>query len=202
MAGNSTPLDAELIQRFERALFSAVPGYETHLQPGLSWSEIDDVTASLPGSLPDEAYVWWSWRNGLPSFGPHERPSEVPPTFGSGEYRLSSIEESMKSYVALREFAKSQDQVPADLIAPSGLFPIELSHEFSLLVTPERQKVSPVIWTIDDVEAGTEVAPSLGCVISWWAESLESGGLAWTRSAGWTVDEYRVAPDLTKWGFT
>ena len=199
---DSQPLTTDLLARFESSLFDAAPAYESHLRPGLTDAEIDTATASLPGRLSREARAWWGWRNGLTEPPPEPWPSRLPMSLGNSEITFTPLGNCVSEYFQTREMALGDKYADPEFLAPKMWFPLDSSMAVSVELVEVDQPTSRVFFSDGRYpEYGKTVAPSLGTYLSWWTDSLESGGLRYGADFEWQIDRELVHPELVRWGW-
>jgi hypothetical protein len=135
------------------------PAAET-LVPGLSDAEIDAVLEPVGVELPEEARVWWRWRNGTdPDAGDAET------LFGDRHYL--SLQDNLDYYEALN--AIWEDEGYSKLLQPVDQKPYIIFD-----CRGPRDAPVPVLWS-EDIEEPEPWTPSIGSLILRWIEVLRSG---------------------------
>ena len=194
----STPplrLSSELLNRLEQTWVEQHAPLASHLRPGLTDTQMDDITAPLGVLLPPEARLWWGWHDGVDAPGPYRLWAT-----GAGQYLLS-LQES----VAEALFQRSLQDALTD---PNSTAPTvdlwrltrvpaidSMSGSLIAIDTADRGPLSPVYWKDRDGNSSRPpVVPSLGTMISWWIDALEDG-LGYDRTTGQWRSEFDGVPD-------
>jgi hypothetical protein len=185
-------LTPQLLDRFDAALQRANVGTEAACAAGLSDERIDELFASLGVDCPDEARLWWRWKNGraAPS-GP-----ECWLTPRREHLALEIAVDSASRRIALqRRIGANLDDTDRRIPPVSGkpVIDVELGGG--------RDAPSPLRCAD---ESGPEYAlPSLGAMIERWCWMYEEG--IWYRDAAgeWTLggDWERVPQEWRESGF-
>lgn len=188
-------LTADLIGRYERCLEgSGVPLVE-FAEPGLSDAEMASLVEPLPLALSTEAKSWWSWQNGsVPGMGPGR--GQVAP----GVY-LVSLERAVSDYHENRLLAeeRSEEGSPDSWWDPEWI-PI-LSPENGTTIGCDCSvppgSPSPlyvVWWKLPDHDGPQRATGSLGQMVEWWIEAINTGIWQYDRDAHRWHRDYRAVP--------
>jgi hypothetical protein len=159
---------------------------DTWTQPGLDPEEIRQRMATLDIRLPDEAVLWWSWRNG-----------ETPEGWGKvlpQWQRFASLDDAISTYRRVREIAVNTapddpSEDPNELWEPTW-FPMS-DHKIKLVVDCSVAHGEPTLirnhgWESMRAENEKVVAASFGDVVSQWCAAIDNGVWEWdARAARW-----------------
>lgn len=117
-------------------------GSDVILQPGLSYTEIEEKVASLPFCLPKELYELYQWRNGTPEY------SDCKCFDFFLCYRFLPLEESLQ---IVSNFIKTDSWI-IDEVFPYGWFPIfTFEGEYYSVIGAEKQRdFSPIMHIYHD----------------------------------------------------
>lgn len=131
--------------------------FASALQPGLTYSEIQDRVEYLPFDLPEEVYELYQWRNGTRNG--KERSSSFFPAF-----TFNSLEQSLDHYDELMRFANELGE--GNWLDPSTIwhpnwFPIfsfeGQGHYYFVICSEKTKKTSPILnFSIEDSESYTD----------------------------------------------
>jgi hypothetical protein len=157
-----TFLDDRILDEFLGALRSlGAPVAET-LAPGLSDAGIDRLLAPLGIDLPEEARVWWRWRNGTDPAAPDAR-------IQFGDRHFLSLQENLADYDGFNL-----------IFEPDGLSkllqPVDQKPYIVFDCRGPRDAPVPVLWT-EDIGPLEPWAPSIGSLVLRWIETLNSGDI-------------------------
>lgn len=173
-------LNREILSAYDAQLRRAGVPVEAWARPGLSEKEIVDAVSPLGLSLPYEARVWWSWRNG-------EEPAAERHLWRPGRSRGLALDEAVARYRQSRKVAergaegwpgKTQDD-----LWRRAWFPLVVDDGAPVTVidcSVGEGAPTPITF-VDWEELHTPTLPSarsLGEMISWWTDALMCG--AWT----------------------
>jgi len=167
------------------------------LRPGLSDAEIDALTGPLDLDLPEEARVWWGWHDGVAR---HPSGLLVYQQMGGIGLPFFSLEEAVARYRSRRSMAvdaathgrPGEPLSSADYWWHPSWFPITDTDWAATIACDcdvaagAPSPVRVVHWE-DYSEAGAVAASSLGEVVRWWIEALDSGRFRYdaARNAWW-----------------
>jgi cell wall assembly regulator SMI1 len=185
-----------MLRVFEAALRDQGVPIDDWSNPGLSADEIVRVVEPLGLRLPDEARVWWEWRDGA-SPGGRDR------VFGPGKNCLS-VEAAVAQYRQSRSVAEKSiepDLPPLDdpdflwnpawlpIVGPGLLIVLDCSASEPSGPVPVRF----IDWQAQPEEFAQVQARSFGEMVGWWLRALETGAWRWRRSEQeWDVDHQRL----------
>lgn len=140
------------------------------LVPGLSDTEIDAVLEPLGIDLPEEARVWWRWRNGTDPSAPAGKTL-------FGDRHFLSLQQNVEYYEDLN--AIWEDDGYTKLLQPVDQKPYIFFDCRGL-----RDASVPVLWT-EDIYPLEAFAPSIGSLIRRWIEVLNSGNITVADDGIW-----------------
>lgn len=188
-------LDPELLQELGSRLSAQhVPAMGV-AQAGLSDDELDEMSSEAGLSLPDEARVWWRWRNGTPEQVGAPVQREIGPGFWwmRLEDALSRRASIYQSFLA--EFDGDEVQV-RQAWTPSWL-PFVWCEGPYVLDTEVPVGMPSPIWIYKFYEPPTApVLPSLRELVLLWIEALDRG--AWRYDP--VAQRWRLDHDLlSRW---
>lgn len=174
-------LTADRVQALEERLRSAGVQLDAWSQPGLGVDAIEQRVAPLGLRLPDEATVWWAWRNGETKTGW----AKVLPEWR----RFASLEQAIATYEQVRRVA-AEDGDPSvhpDEQWRPAWFPLS-DHKSTLVLDcsvapgePSPVRVHNFEDTIEEHE--TIRASSFGDVVALWCTAIDTGVWEWDASA-------------------
>ena len=146
-----------------------------HLQPGASSTALTTVEGFLGMPVPDELRQWWEWHDGT-DIQPHERAEKglVGPLF-----QILSTARAIEFSRKLRGFAVEDAADDPDELWGSTWIAIGSQGRVACECNVEKSAPVPVL-NVDYHKVdrpGETAAHSLGEMVSWWIEALESG--AW-----------------------
>jgi hypothetical protein len=172
-------LSVELLDEFLGELRRlGAPAAET-LAPGLSDAEIDALLLPLGIDLPDEARVWWRWRNGTDPSAPAGRTL-------FGDRHFLSLQQNLVTYEDVN--ATWEDDGYGKLLKPVGQRP---SIFFDC--RGARTAPVPVLWA-EDIDPPEPFAPSIGSLIRRWVEVLRSGEITVGEDGIWDYGRFTGGP--------
>jgi hypothetical protein len=140
-----------------------------------------EVYLGLP--LPDELRLWWKWHNGT-DVGEHERAVQcsIGPTF-----IVLSTTEAVESSRRLRMGAEKDAPEDPDSFWASHWIAIGTDGRVACDAAIDFDAAVPVL-DVDYHKAaypGAVVARSLGEMVRWWIEALESGAWRYDPDHNW-----------------
>jgi cell wall assembly regulator SMI1 len=166
------------------------------LRPGLSVAEIDALVAPLGFRLPSEASVWWGWHDGTES-------ARLSHALGNGIVALQ-LEQAVARH---RENRRIAEELIRDRLTPDAAENYWPPHWLTVGVAAGLGEVvcdcsvaedEPTPIRLSDFEYPEEsqipLAPSLGTLVGWWLDALDSG--AWSydlASRSWRDHPERLA---------
>lgn len=173
-----------------------------NLAPGLSEAEMDELTAPLGVVLPDEARVWWGWRN-----GPREPPGPtgiegyLGPMFG-----FYSLEDAVEAYGA-REMVRDSiemgrrmgGRLELEVEWPAHWLPvIDTGSSLQILLNCADRALAPVqAMDLQDRTDHQPVAATFGEMVTVWVQALDSGAWCYDDERRfWGVDMERLPVEL------
>ncbi len=163
------------------------------LSPGLSASEIEALMAPLELRLPEEAFLWWSWHDGAP---PGSLGQDQDRWLGPGMAYIP-LAEAAARYRQRRELARRAsetsevDDWTADAWWHPTWFPL-IGYDVGIACdcsvpagwpTPIRAVDWHGFERIDDL--ATVRAASLGEMVNWWIEAIDTGAWSYDAQRGW-----------------
>ena len=165
----------------------------SRLRPGLTDSQIDELTAEIGLRLPEEARTWYRWHDGTdPVEYTHQR------WIGPGHSLISladSVEQTRKQRDTL---AHDGFLPPEEWWAPSwfALTPSNGSLVCDCSVAPGEVTPIRIVRWDDQPDGHAKIRTrSLGELVSWFIEAFDCG--AWCYRAG-TVG-WDPNPDVLRW---
>jgi hypothetical protein len=150
------------------------------------------VESLLGLQLPDELRLWWRWHNGID----FERAEPgVPCSIGPGLFVLSTTE-AVESSRALRESA--EEDAPDDPDSLWGSSWIAFTPQGRVACECDIRRDGPVpVLDVDYHKAaypGAVVCHSLGRMVRWWIEALETGAWRYDHERKWWERVYELIP--------
>ena len=173
------------------------------LRPGVEPRAIEAATSAVGVELPTEARVWWGWHDGT-------RRSLTSHAIG-GDLLYLTLEAAVSRYEqeqAGAAAAVEDDGVDAQETWQPTWFPVASRGDGAVMAcdcdvaegdpTPIRR----VHWEKFGEQSVVPVAPSLGTVVSWWIDAIDSGAWFFDRERGfWEEDHERLGdPALARTG--
>lgn len=157
----SRSLDNDLLERFETALREVGSPVVDRWEPGLADEQIDALLQPVGIDLPEEARVWWRWRNGVASDAPaverclwnHMEPKSL-------EYETEGYIEFGETEGHLWGFQK--------LLSPVGGQPYVY-----FFCEGARDQPVPIYARYENSSTPWEVLPSIGELIVIWLRLCE-----------------------------
>jgi hypothetical protein len=176
-------LDERLLDRFEAALRAVSAPVLRHLAPGLTDAQIDAQLAPLGIDLPEEARVWWRWRDGwLPGSPPAEN-HLVPDRVKRPVARAAHLFADIAPY--LPEWGMEWQ---GDLKLLSFV-----SEKPRMYIACAGPRDAPVpVWTQNDIEDPEQRLPSIGALIERWCWLLEERIWDTAEDGAWRVAAERI----------
>ena len=150
-------------------------------RPGAGTSDLANVERYLGQPLPDELRMWWRWHDGAMA-EPHERLSRVSlgPSFNFlGTNRAIEFSQQMRKMAFEIDPDDPNSGWASNWVAISSTGPVACNAGIDL------GGQAPVL-DVDyhhTSEPGRAVAISLGEMVRWWIEALESGAWLYDREA-------------------
>lgn len=174
--------DSELLARFEDRLRSAGGLVVDALAPGLSDEQIDELLLPAGIDLPEEARVWWRWRDGA-------RPDSPELGRGIGYRDFYTLDDAVDLY----EFERA---AVVELYGLDGLLvPVgEKPHIYFDCAGPRDEPVT--IFSQDDIDTPVALLGSIGDLVMGWLELLECGAWAVQPDDTTAVQRDRVPAHL------
>jgi hypothetical protein len=176
-------LSLDTLAALEEKLRTAGVRVDAWTQPGLGVDEIHQQVSKLDIRLPDEAVLWWSWRDGETEQGWGK---VLPPW-----RRFASLEDALATYHRVREIAVNSapahpSEDPDELWAPTW-FPLS-DEQTKLVVDCSVAPGQPTPIRSHDFENLREeneqvIAASLGDVVERWCAAIDDGIWEWDASA-------------------
>jgi hypothetical protein len=178
----------ELLEGFLRALRRIEAPVADNLAPGLSDEEIDALLEPVGITLPEEARVWWRWRNG---------PDPAAP--------FASTRFAHRGFISLQnEAGYYSDRLEYDgeeLGFGGMLQPVTERTEIFFYCRVDRDETVPV-YEGPQGEPPELLLPSIGALVRRWTEVLESGYVsAVTPDGVWHFDDERAPSEDQLIGF-
>ncbi len=188
-------LDEELLAEYEEKLRQQGVPVNDWDCAGIPPQEQHEIIDALGLRLPAEAQTWWSWHNGCPGYGLSKLAAPI------GE-KLLTVNDAVDIYREYRDIVERHAEPdvpelanPDDRWNPAWLpitgrqTPIVIDcADPDSAITPLRRI------NLEYVQESKEVAAaSLGQMIVWWIDAIDSGAWRWDREAErWVVDAYRL----------
>jgi cell wall assembly regulator SMI1 len=162
------------------------------LRPGLEPRAIEEVTSPFAIRLPAEARLWWEWHDGTWQ------------TLTSHALGLDLA--YLPLAMAAERYAKERDAAaqavdegidPSELWQP-GWFPLASGGDGRVMACDcditegAPTPIHYVHWEKAGDDSHQPVAPSLGVVVSWWIEAIDSGAWRYDGDAA----RWESRPDL------
>lgn len=167
------------------------------LRPGLSTTQLDDVSAELGFPLPAEIRELWAWHDGTDQRHPRVN-------IGPGGYEFHSTEDVLREYRLNRQVHAESPEDPTDLYWRRHWLPFMTQGPQRLYVDASRlsdtgcSPVRLVTWEWEDYSV--DRAPSLAAAVSMWIWLLSSGYYTWdSELCGWWTDDYSAIPLFARW---
>jgi hypothetical protein len=191
MTGMDNPplLSTEDIDRLAEALRSQRAPVVDRLAPGLSAAEMDEITAPLGLTLPDEARTWWGTFDGaplLPGDGPH-----VPAL--SPAWWWAPLESVVAECLEIRSWTDPDFWVESwlPIVIGDGHLVIDTA-----VAAGEPSPVHVVDFEGDDENIGPSHIPSLaslGELVRFWTSAVEDRAIWFSGDRGYfEIDWDRV----------
>jgi cell wall assembly regulator SMI1 len=153
--------------------------FDKRIAPGLSQDEIDATTQPQGLTLPDEARLWWSWRNGQIDGGWGLFPS----------FRPASLFEAVKHYHFMRMIAANiaepglEGRETANQLYAPEWFPLDAEKSTTVVdcsVPPgQPTPIRRVSFEGQTEEYWPPRARSLGEAVQWWTNAMNTGAVVW-----------------------
>jgi hypothetical protein len=196
--GTAPLLDAGLMMRYESALRGQTVPVDEWRKPPLADGERAHMLAKLGLDLPIEGEVWWGWHDGA---------------IGDGRRKLfGPYQECLSLEGAVAQFRQSRsiaERIAADSPPPlddpdrawdPAWLPIKgEGHPVVIDCSVGPGQPSPVRFIDWQNVDGFRIpqALSLGRMILWWIEALESGAWRWDNNeTAWRVEEDLLDPNF------
>lgn len=140
------------------------------LAPGLSDAEIDALLGPLDLELPEEARVWWRWRNGT---------DPIAPTGMTlfGDRHFLNLQQNVELYEDIN--ATWEDGRYNKLLEP-----VDQRPSIFFDCHGPRDDPVPVLWA-EDLDPPEPWAPSIGTLVRGWIEVLNSGNVTVDEAGIW-----------------
>ncbi len=196
-------LDEALLEEYaDRIRARGVP-FDEWTEPGLSQDEIDTTMEPVGLTLPDEARVWWGWRNGFARGGGF--------AFFPG-FSAVPLAEAVDVYQMMRHVAANTAEpgLPtretADELWWPGWFPLDRDNDHFVVdcsVAPgEPTPIRIATWELLADESWPPRARSFGEAVTRWCEAMDLGAVVWQADPGaWVRGEIdRPWPEVPGWG--
>jgi hypothetical protein len=194
------PLSFELLDALRLRLADQRAPVVERLRPGLDGEQLDAAFGDLGVRPSTEVRIWWGWSAGVPlsavrfsyerSVGPGRE--FVGPDEAAGLYRQArQTAEEMAAYASTH--APNSERTKADWWWRPGWLPIT-TNGAGTTIACDCSVADGVPSPIHAVNWGARenfhesAAPSLGQMVTWWIEALDSG--AW-----------RYDPDAARWDY-
>ncbi|HEX8105927.1 MAG TPA: hypothetical protein VF533_25140 [Solirubrobacteraceae bacterium] len=193
MTGGVPPLTPALLDAYAGRLRGLGVPAVAHLRPGLASAAIERVLAPSGLRLPPEAAIWWEWRNGTAA-GAATSPAEREIT-ASRSFPLAleqAVAEAARSERILRDTRLGQE----DVWWP-GLLPVLSAPHGALVAVDCAAPATPtsIVYSVDWERGTLPKAASLGQVVTWWIDAVDTGAYGFDATAGtWTYDWERLTP--------
>ena len=168
-------LSIHQLEDLERLLAEQGAPVVGRLQPPATSAAVADVESYLGFPLPTELRQWWGWHNGT-DVKPHEL--AVKGSIGPS-YKFLATDRAVRFSRELRTGAEEDEPEDPDSLWASSWIAIGSQGRVACECNIHRDAPVPVL----DVDyhktskPGAVVADSLGEMVRWWIEALESG--AW-----------------------
>ncbi len=195
-------LSTELLGRLESSLLTQDAPVVSRLNPGLSDSEIDELSAQIGLHLPDEARLWWKWHDGA-------SPLSDDPYGGNActvgpQRRIWTLAETITARADELELAKEVEPDDPDYWWNPSWLPFTTAPT-AVDCTPDDDGCCAVrntdpMW--DPNDRGPQVAASIGELVELWIYALDNRIWRWDPSigdrGGWFQDHDLVTPELRR----
>lgn len=180
-------LDDALLDRFEAALRGVGAVIVDHLAPGVDDARIDELLAPHGIDLPEEARVWWRWRNGVLPGTPRTFEQIAP------SRDLRSLETVVYQY-------KQSWELMLDGGVVKMLEPFSAKPVIFLDCKVPRDAPIPIHSLNDWTEDPRLVLPSFGELIATWIEYIDRGVFSTSTNGTWVWDHENVPRDVLELG--
>ncbi len=187
------------LRKLERLLTEQEAPVVERLQPPVSPVAIAALESEFGLTLPDELRLWWEWHNGT-DVKPHERAvkASIGPLF-----EFLGAEEALKVTRESQELAREIDPDEPEVYWGSTWLAIGNDGRVACDLAVNPDAPVPVL-DVDYhkvAQPGAIVAKSLGEMVAWWIEALETG--AWHYDDGhdrWERTYELVPPERDQTG--
>lgn len=180
-------LSVELLERFRSALLAIDAPLGKALAPGRSDAAIDALLRPLGIELPDEARIWWRWRDGV-------RPGATDADHMFGWRAMLSLEQAAALY------AEERDVWEGIYGVPKLLSPVDEKPGVFFFCGGAANAPVPV-YGQNDIDAPAEILPSIGELVDRWTDVMLSGWVSVDSTGRWHYDDDRRPPDQRLIGF-
>jgi cell wall assembly regulator SMI1 len=167
------------------------------LQPGLSDSEIDDLTSGHGLRLPEEARTWWRWHDGVMRDVPDAQ-AQIGPAI-----RFPSLTEALAYRTRERQALASTSPTNWEELWPAEWLPVAYGLAPPTVVcdcSTEYSETTPIrVLYWDDEEMFEPKAQSMLEMVELWNRAWAMGLYAYDATEQrWTYQEAPVEMDLTR----
>ena len=193
--GSGPDLLRELLAEYESLLSQYTPKDLAQLRPGLPEKRIRDLFRTLELEAPDEAIVWWGWRNGTdPVHNLRTRP--YPLETAVADYQQERLADDPTDDGWLRGWLPVLGDSPWD----STAMDCNPSHD-----PPRIRYIDPEVGGFDRFgeDIGRFQALSLCVPVTWWITAIREGWW-WTDANGRWIQKWNIleSPIPVEWSIT
>ncbi|MDQ2630054.1 MAG: SMI1/KNR4 family protein [Actinomycetota bacterium] len=185
-------LDIDQLAELERLLVNQEAPVVQRFQPPASGEALAAVEAYLGAPLPDELREWWGWHNGIDeSSGERPIQSSIGPIF----FALSTVG-AVETSRELRIGAEEDAPEDPDSLWASSWIAIRSQGRVACECNIPTDAPVPVLH-VDYHKAaypGAVICHSLGRMVQWWIEALESGAWRYDREDGRWERVFELVP--------
>jgi hypothetical protein len=166
-------LDEDLLRAFESSLRAIGAPIVKHWASGLDDAAIDELVVPLDLRLPEEARVWWRWRNGTRSDAPGRERCIMP---GRDLLSLQAALVGTADFWAVLPELWGIDRRLLKLVGEQPRIWIDGSGP--------RSKPAAIYTQNDGSEPPRLALPSMGALVTIWTRLIDTGVVIATAGAG------------------
>jgi len=170
---------------------------------GLTADQIEELTDPEGITPPPEVITWWGWRNGTPRGVCHG--DGFPGRNICPGQDLIPLQEALWHRRLLRQTAEDTAEsdvvgLRADDIYPSQWLPlIRWSGSYVVADCSSTGPLTPLHYVsfgvVDNEDAQSPVAPSIGRMVTMWIEAIDAGWWSYDPDHEYIVRDWRAMPE-------
>lgn len=191
-AGNPVILSEALLEQLASRWRSQGMPIANSLRPGISDSEMDELTQPIGITLPEEARTWWGWHDGALPPGPDHGNTDLGPGVP-----FSPLADAVRNTISVREIMTGVDG-ELDTHWQHSWLTMNWGGDTTVIDCGVAfdEPVPARHYRFEEPETGAIGVSSIGTLVTLYIDAFDRGAWAYDRGRGvWVGDESKSDPD-------